>query len=121
MRRKSKTPLRKATNKADRALQDHFRRIYKGMTCEVCGKPYNVMHHFVEKHLSAALRFYHPNLVRLCNSCHARHHLGGDASIHATVMKTRGIAWWNGLAKKRRTDVQLTIPFLEEIQKTYSA
>ena len=66
-RNKSKMTL----NEADRALQDYYQATYKGTPCEVCGKPFEVMHCNNEKSKSNAGRYLHKKLIFLCHHCHS--------------------------------------------------
>jgi 5-methylcytosine-specific restriction endonuclease McrA len=111
LRRVSKRPLRTLLLKADRALQDYYRT--KKLPCEVCGKQSNIVHHFIEKSRSAALRFSDENLAPLCNGCHFRHHRVGDPDIAATIVLKRGAAWYKRLQLLRRATISLNKTFLE--------
>ena len=104
MRKRSKS---KATlDKADRALQDWYRRQYPKGKCEICGLPFDVMHHFVPKSQSKALRFDDEkgNLVFICNGCHFRHHRTANPMIHGTVIKKRGMDWYNNLMDRQHKE-----------------
>lgn len=90
MRKRSKN---KATiDKADRSLQDAYRRKYKRMSCEVCGRRFEVVHHHLEKSKSNAGRYFYRNLIFLCFKCHARLHFG-DNNIIAIYSTKRGRKW----------------------------
>lgn len=112
IRRKSKSELRKWTLKADKALQDHYRTLH--LKCESCGRPANIVHHVIEKHLSTALRYENSNLVPLCFSCHTSHHLGGDMRIMARVIEKRGVEWLQFLRVASRQSVQMTVALAKE-------
>lgn len=77
--------------KADRSLQDHFRRIKT--KCEICGKPYQVAHHFITKASSNYLRYEEKNLIFICRSCHTKIHLSQDPVIIAKIVQLRGKKW----------------------------
>jgi len=79
-------------NKADKALQEKGRELFK--TCEVCGKPCQVMHHIFPKSVSSALRYVLDNIAHLCNACHMRHHLAGDPVIQETIIRNHGGNKW---------------------------
>ena len=96
-RKVSKATLQR---KADRLLQEAFRKVYK--TCEICGKPMACAHHVFPKSMSSNLRYDWDNLVAICHGCHFRHH-NGDPTIHAVIMKKRGKAWYSKLLKKKQT------------------
>ena len=90
MKQRSKS---KATrDKADRELQDAYRRKYKGKPCEVCGRAFEVCHHHLEKSKSNQGRYYHKNLIFLCFKCHAKLHFG-DNNIIAVYSTKRGRKW----------------------------
>ena len=99
LRRKSLSEKRRLIDKADRLLQDYYRTLK--LDCLVCGARSDIVHHFVEKSQSAGLRYEPLNLVPLCRSCHARHHLAGDPEIVGTIIKKKGQAWYNKLIKLR--------------------
>ena len=104
MRHRSKS---KATlDKADKALQNWFRRIYPDKKCEVCFQPFQVMHHHLEKSKSNAGRFNHDNLVFLCHRCHSKI-IFGNHNVVATYSLQRGAEW---LAKMKS---------LAKVQKQY--
>lgn len=70
IRRRSRTPFSKATERADSAwaLEAKYR---KGFACEVCGKGYGLeTHHYLPKKTYPRLRYDRRNAVVLC----ARHH-----------------------------------------------
>jgi len=110
----SKNEWRKLVKRADRHLQDYYRR--EPMACEVCGNLAYAMHHFIPKSQSAGLRFEDINLVAICASCHTRHHLGGDPLVHGTIMKNKGMRWYKKLEKIKleRKDWTLTREFLNK-------
>ena len=110
--------MRKLIDKADRALQDYYRTL--GLLCEICGKPQEVMHHFIPKSQSAVLRYDERNLIPICKGCHFRHHLTGDATIHGTVQSKRGEAWFRNIMELKRKSISLGRKLLEEIIKKYA-
>jgi 5-methylcytosine-specific restriction endonuclease McrA len=111
LKKHSTRPLRVLLTKADRALQDYYRT--KQLPCEVCGKQSDVVHHFIEKSRSSALRFAEGNLIPLCNGCHFRHHRVGDPDITATIVLKRGQDWYRRLQILRRANVSLSKSFIE--------
>ena len=120
LKKNSYSELRKLITKADRALQDWYRREYKGTPCESCGKPFELMHHFIEKSRSTFLRFLKLNLIFLCRSCHSLHHQFHDASVHARIIAKRGIKWLNKLLELKGEYMSLTKKVAEEIIEKYS-
>ena len=85
MRKISKNPIRLLKIKADRALQDWFRREYLKKLCECgCGRKFDLMHHHNEKSKSNAGRYNHDNLVFLSKFCH-------DSLMYSNVVRDRYI------------------------------
>lgn len=115
LKKKSLQPLPRLTRKADRALQDWYRREWAGRACESCGTDFELMHHFVEKSQSTGLRFEDDNLIFLCHRCHFRHHRTGDSMVMGRVVSKRGIKWLNALMKLKvdRKGMQLDRKYLE--------
>jgi len=97
--RKNKSEIEKLEERADRAIQDFFRSLQ--LECEVCGRKQEVMHHFIPKSASKGLRWRVENLVKLCNSCHAAHHLSPDVRVSDTIILRRGQEWLKNLEKLR--------------------
>jgi hypothetical protein len=120
LKRKSPNQFKILTDKADRALQDWYRANYDEM-CEGCGKnKFQLMHHFIEKHSSAFLRFNKLNLIFLCISCHFKHHRLADSRIHANIILKRGNRWLKSLMTKSIKPFQLTDLYLKKQLKKYS-
>ena len=70
--------------------------------CEVCEKPAQQVHHFFPKGQFGHLRYNTDNGISLCNGCHFAHHSKGDPRIHQTIIKNRGIEWYNELLNESR-------------------
>src|SRR3990167_10237221 len=115
MRKRSKS---KATlDKADRALQDWFRRNYPDDKCEVCGKKAEVRHHHLEKSKSNAGRYNHDNLIVLCHFCHSKI-VFGDNNIVAIYSIRRGEEWLEKMKQLKKVKKQYySKKELEEIIK----
>lgn len=102
-----RTPLRKRSkskltlDKADRALQDYYRRNYPTDLCEVCGAIAEVRHHHIEKSKSNYLRYNPINLIALCHKCHQKIHFG-DNSIVAVYSVKRGEEWVNKIEELKK-------------------
>lgn len=93
MRRKSKNPVKNAKEKADRALQDAYRREYPDAKCEACGKPFRLIHHHIPKSSSLACRYQCPaNFIFLCEKCHNQIHFYDSNPILAYGVR-RGEKW----------------------------
>lgn len=112
LRKVSNRPTKALNDRANRALQDWYRWNYRDrdrysgliqvdVLCEACGKPFEVMHHFIEKSQSIGLRFEPDNLIFLCHGCHFRHHRTGDQSIMQNVILGRGLAWLKKIRKMK--------------------
>ena len=117
MRRKSKSPLRTLITNADRALQDFFRATYPDDKCESCWRPAELRHHYIEKSRSSLLRYCTKNLIAICKSCHAKHHLYGDPTVMGRVLKKRGMRWFNWVEKQKTISIQLDEPFIRRCMK----
>lgn len=85
---------------ADRAMQDHFRRVKTH--CEMCGQPYQVAHHFIWKSQSNYLRYDEKNLIFICNKCHTKFHAYPDPLYPIRVYKMRGKEWEEYIESHRR-------------------
>lgn len=111
LRRKSKDPLKKTKDEADRALQDYCREIHRGEYCEFCKiNPFQVSHHFIEKSQSNALRYDLKNLVFICHECHFSIHRGSKRAIFdLTIRKKRGEEWSEYILLKARESVKYYI------------
>lgn len=71
--------------------------------CEVCEKEKtDTAHHFFPKSHYGHLRYSISNGVAICKSCHYKHHHLYCPEIHATIIKKRGIDWYNELEKESR-------------------
>ena len=98
MRKRSKSKI--TIDRADRSLQDAYRRKYKGELCESClGQLFQVIHHHISKSKSNAGRFRQPiNYIKLCHSCHSKI-IFGDNNIVATYSIKRGKRWLEKIEK----------------------
>ena len=117
LRRRSKS---KATlDKADRALQDYYRARYTGARCEVCGKPFETMHHHLLKSQSNAGRFERINLIFICHKCHSKISFG-DLTGVARYSSKRGLKWVEKIETLKKVRKQYyTKKELEAIIKKY--
>ena len=105
-------PIRILRNKCDALIQQIGLKNNK--KCLVCGKKAEVMHHFILKSLSNALRYDWFNLIPLCNSCHFKNHKG-DFEIAAIITQKKGKDWLNYLRKKRRDYIQTNLKYYQSI------
>ena len=123
---KRKTKLRKRSkskallDKADRILQNYFRREFPGDKCEACGARAEVRHHHIEKSKSNFLRFHPKNLVALFYSCHSKISFGHN-DIIAIYSVRRGKKWVEEINRLKREPKQsFSILELEDIIEEYS-
>lgn len=100
-RKKKLKTIGKLKAEADRKMQDHFRRVKTH--CEICGKPYQVAHHFITKSSSNYLRYEEKNLIFICQSCHTKIHLSQDPVIIAKIVQLRGEKWLDWIESHRHT------------------
>lgn len=105
--------IRKLEKTADKLLQ--MAEVPKNPNCIVCGEMTNCMHHVVYKSQSNALRYNPLNLVPLCSKCHTRLHFSGDPAILGTIIKVKGIKWFDTLQSLRHETVKETKERLEAV------
>src|SRR3990167_784827 len=99
-KKKLKT-IGKLKAEADRAVQDAYRRDNPGKKCEMCNKPYQVLHHFIFKSQSNYLRYEPRNYVFVCNGCHYKFHQP-DPMIYIRLNKLRGQEWADWIEAHKR-------------------
>ncbi len=76
--------------------------------CLICSAPTQVAHHHIKKSTSNSCRYYLPNLVPLCNPCHARlHH--DELLWCGRVVKIMGFSWLDDLEAKKKEDSKCDI------------
>lgn len=107
--------LARLRDNCDALMQESGRLLYP--YCEVCGKDMTCMHHFFPKSTSARLRYDWSNLIPICQGCHMRHHQAGDPSIHATIIRKRGMEWYEKLNKVRHEIIKVNISYYEKIKE----
>jgi 5-methylcytosine-specific restriction endonuclease McrA len=120
LRRKSKNPLKRLKEKADRALQDWYRAEYEGEKCEACPAEFELMHHHLPKSQSNYGRYKQPaNLIFLCKKCHNALHFG----MYDVVSKYslgRGKEWEKEINHiRQQTDFRLKTTYLNEVIEYY--
>jgi len=102
LRKKSKNPENTAKDRADRALQDSYRRNYPNEKCEVCGGKFDLMHHHIEKSNSMFARWMQPkNLIFICKECHQAIHFG-NADPVGVYSIGRSVYWMNEIREMRK-------------------
>lgn len=102
---------------------DHLQQAYNKKlndSCLICGKPVDTGHHFVPKSLSTRLRYDMDNLIPICVGCHYRHHIQGDPSIHATVIKKKGQEWYEYIENNRRELIKINVQYYEVIKEAFT-
>lgn len=99
--------------KCDTKLQHKGKELYQ--KCEVCSKPMSCLHHFFPKSVSSRLRYDWDNLIPICNGCHMRHHQANDPTIHGTILKKRGQAWYEVLIVKKYEPMDINIGYYKYI------
>ena len=109
-----KNPLKYHREKADRIVRDLVLEIKP--KCLVCGKKAITVHHFIEKSLSAALRYDFENLIPICAEDHFKIHKG-DPQPEAIILFKFGKEWFDKLQKKRRKLVKINIGYYKNIIK----
>ena len=110
MKQSKKAQLKKEIDKL-------AKRKYWQPYCLICGKPAQVLHHFIPRSQSLYLRWDKRNLIPICNGCHTRHHRAGDPSIHAIILKKKGWEWYEDLMQDRHTIFKDTLTNLREVRE----
>jgi hypothetical protein len=114
MKKPSKQTLR---NKTDKLLQDYIRAKHGGTLCYACGERLvTVGHHFVSKKNSLALRYYLPNLIPLCKSCHYLVH-NQPHLVEPKICYFMEKDWYEDLMTEKRKGAKFT---LEWVQTNYN-
>ena len=119
LRRYSKNPVKRLKTKADKTLQDYYRKVWADKPCEGCGSKMGLVHHWVLKSHSNRLRYEEVNLVPVCEKCHSKLHGFHGEIIKAQIILNRGKKWVQKLQQLEREHITLTIRKLEEIIEKY--
>lgn len=109
----ARAEIRKLEKHCDALLQSKFTPL--NPICIVCGGETSCMHHVIFKSQSNALRYSEINLVPLCSKCHTRLHFSGDPAILGTIIKVKGIDWFDQLQRERHQICKHTKDYLENI------
>ena len=115
LRRVSKNPIKRLKDRVDRVVQDWYRANYPDEKCECCGRPFELMHHFILKSHCNALRYHKANLIFICSKCHAKIHMFGASELNALIGWKRGKLWYTKIMKLKNTYLSLTPKYLNEI------
>jgi len=105
--------IRKLEKFTDSLLQSKFTP--NNPICIVCGGQTSCGHHVVYKSQSNALRYSEINLVPLCSKCHTRLHFSGDPAILGTIIKVKGMDWFDQLQRERHQICKHTKEYLESV------
>ena len=81
----------------------------------VSGDPTEVIHHYVRKSQSNALRYDYDNGVPLTNSEHFKLHKTGDPDIFAKILNHYGQEWHDDLQVRRHILTRINKGYLKEI------
>ena len=112
MRKPSKATLR---NKADKLLQDYIKTKHSSELCWLCGNvPMTVGHHFVYKSQANATRFYLPNIIPLCGSCHFDIHCHPSMN-NAKITLKMGQAWYDDLEVRKHEGQKFSKEWVEGV------
>ena len=109
----SSSTVKSLRKKADRLAQIKY--VTLNPICLVCDGQTAEMHHFIPKSQSNNLRYDPLNLIPLCKKCHCRHHLSGDPSIVATIIKKNGFKWEENLQRRRHILCKINQGYLKDI------
>jgi len=113
---KIKNKLSYYRGKADKAMQEYFRK--QNLKCEGCGQPATCMHHYHPKSMASALRYDENNLIAVCAGCHFSHH-NGNPNLHAKVLERRGQDWHKDLLSRKEQIIKPSIGYYKEIIDKY--
>jgi len=83
----------------------------------ISGEPTEVIHHFIPKSRSNALRYDFENGIPLTNKEHCKHHTSGDPTIVGKIIECNGLAWFNDLQERRNQITKYNREYFEEILK----
>jgi len=111
--KKKREDIRRLEKYADALFQKAGKKIYPKSL--ISGQPTEVIHHFVPKSQSNNLRYDFLNAIPLLNSEHFRHHITGDPSIMATVIRKKGNKWEDDLNTRRHITVKQTEERLRQV------
>src|SRR3990167_8461493 len=116
-----KSPTSKLQKTCDALVQQIGR--LKCPYCESCGRPSQVMHHWIEKSRSNNLRYnLKLNLIALCLPCHAKIHnifgnsVVGGLNVAETVIKRRGRAWKSIVEIEGRKLIKVNVAYYLKVK-----
>jgi 5-methylcytosine-specific restriction endonuclease McrA len=100
--------IKTARNKADKLLTPLIQKMYPN--CLLCGSRTEVAHHHVHKSKSTALRYYLPNLIPLCHSCHLKLHQN-ESYWGSKVTLLMGKKWFDDLEHRKNEIVKADVHY----------
>jgi len=104
----------KLKRKADRLFQKVGKKKFPRSI--ISGKPTEVIHHFIYKSSSNAVRYDWDNAIPLTNQEHQKiHENKNQGSITLEVVAKKGEEWQKRLLEKSKERVKLTESYLENI------
>ena len=116
-----KPTIKSLRKKADDLLSPLVIKLYP--SCLLCGRPTEVAHHHCHKSKSNSCRYYLPNLINLCCSCHFALHK--NESLYASrIVAIKGLEWFKDIEKKKqeyvKTDIYFYLGNYERLSKLLS-
>ena len=119
--------MAKTRKQSLKALQKEVDDIYQRKLIElkpksvISGQPTEVIHHYIYKSQSNNLRYDYHNGVPLTNMEHNQHHLSGDPSIVAGILKHYGQNWHDALESRRRIICKINKGYLQMVREELEA
>jgi len=109
---KKLSSLGKLQKMCDREMQIKGKILYPKSV--VSGKPTEVMHHYIPKSVSSALRYFWLNLIPLTNAEHCRLHQSPDPSIEVAIyQRMGGDKWFNKLLLEKKKVLKINRAYYE--------
>lgn len=106
----------KLKHKADKLFQEVGKKKFPRSI--ISGKPTEVIHHFIYKSASNAVRYDWDNAIPLTNKEHRQiHENKNQGSIALEVVAKKGEEWQKRLLEKSKVMVKLTESYLTEVIK----
>ena len=112
------------TTEIQKECDDLFQEIGK-LKCPksfISNNPTNVIHHFVPKATSSALRYDWDNGIPLTNGEHMRHHRAGDPEIHTKIIMAKGgIKWADDIRQRGRAYHKVNMEMYRKVKERLEA
>lgn len=122
--KKVKLPsLGKLQKEADKLMQMIGKIRYPN---SLLGGQTEVMHHLVEKSVSARLRYDWDNLIPITHRQHCRIHQSGDLDLVTQIIEIRGgLGWFRKLRERGREEIEVNRAYymgiISELKNEYEA